>query len=254
MSGAQPLYLSVGFVLEEGLPLSDFHRILCSMEAAANQAGVRVVTGDTKVVGKGHCDKIFINTSGVGVIPDGLSLSSACLQPGDKILLSGTVADHGMAIMTTREGLSFNSRIDSDSAALNGLVNTLIHDAPGLRTLRDPTRGGIATTLNEFASASQRGIKLVEDAIPIHADVAAACEILGIDPMYVANEGKLIAVVPGDEADAALRAARNHPLGEHAAIIGEIVVEHAGTVAVKTPLGTERIVDMPIGEQLPRIC
>ncbi len=254
MSGALVEALSVGLVLEEGLPLADLHRILCSMEQAAKTAGVRIVTGDTKVVNKGSCDRIFINTSGLGVIPAGLDLSPRHIRPGDVILLSGTLADHGMAVLTTREQLSFQSEVCSDTAALNGLVNDLLGACPGVRTLRDPTRGGVATTLNEFAADAQVGIKLDEEAIPVRAPVRGACEVLGIDPLYVANEGKLVAVVPGDEADAALAALRAHPLGREAVRIGEVVAEHPGLVALRTGLGAERILDMPVGEQLPRIC
>ena len=254
MSGAEVHALSVGFVLEEGLPLADFHRILCSMESAAQKAGVRIVTGDTKVVGKGSCDKIFINTSGVGVIPEGVNLSAGSLEPGDAVILSGTLADHGMAVMTVREGLSFQSTVTSDTCALNDLVRAIMDAGPGTRTLRDPTRGGAATTLNEFAKASKVGIKLEESALTVRPEVAGACEILGIDPMYVANEGKLIAVVPSAEAEAVLAAMRGHEHGTEAAIIGRVVADHPGMVAMKTGLGTERIVDMPVGEQLPRIC
>jgi hydrogenase expression/formation protein HypE len=254
MSGAEVHALSVGFVLEEGLALADFHRVLCSMEAAAKKAGVRIVTGDTKVVGKGGCDQIFINTSGVGVIPAGVDLSAASLQPGDVVLLSGTLADHGMAVMTVREGLSFQSSVTSDTCALNGLVKDILASGPGTRTLRDPTRGGAATTLNEFARASKVGIKIAESALKVRPDVAGACEILGIDPLYVANEGKLIAVVPAPAAEAVLAAMRAHEHGTEAAIIGEVVADHPGLVALKTELGTERIVDLPVGEQLPRIC
>lgn len=254
MSGATVHALSVGFVLEEGLPLADFHRILCSMEAAAKKAGVRIVTGDTKVVGRGSCDGIFINTSGVGVIPDGLNLSAASLVPGDRVILSGTLADHGMAVMTVREGLSFQSSVQSDTAPLNDLIRMILAAGPGTRTLRDPTRGGAATTLNEFAKASGVGIKLDESAFKVRPDVAGACEILGIDPLYVANEGKLIAVVPADQAEAVLAAMRAHEHGREATIIGTVVADHPGLVAMKTGFGAERIVDMPVGEQLPRIC
>ena len=254
MSGAVPSALSVGFILEEGFPLADFHRVLCSMEAAAAKAGVRIVTGDTKVVGRGSCDKIFINTSGIGVIPDSVHLSAGSLAPGDVIILSGTLADHGMAVMTVREGLSFRSTVSSDTAALNGLVQAILAAGPGTKTLRDPTRGGAATTLNEFAGASRVGILLDESAIAVRDDVAGACEILGIDPLYVANEGKLIAVVPEAEAGAVLHGMHNHEHGRDAAIIGRVVSDHPGVVALKTGFGTERIVDMPVGEQLPRIC
>lgn len=254
MSGAEVAALSVGFVLEEGFPMEDFHRILCSMEQAAAQAGVRIVTGDTKVVDRGSCDKIFINTSGIGVIPAHLAMDSRRIAPGDKILLSGTLADHGMAVMTVREKLSFQAPIISDSAALNGLIKEMLAVCPGIRTMRDPTRGGAATTLNEFAEASKTGIRLAGDNIPVRPDVMGACEILGIDPLYVANEGKLIAVVPAEDADGVLAAMRAHDLGRDAVILGEVVDEHPGLVTVMTGLGAERIVDMPIGEQLPRIC
>jgi hydrogenase expression/formation protein HypE len=254
MSGAEVHALSVGFVLEEGFPLADFHRILCSMERAAKSAGVRVVTGDTKVVGKGSCDGIFINTSGIGVVPEGLNLASTSLAEGDTILLSGTLADHGMAVMTVREGLSFQSTVSSDTAALNGMICDLLKASPGVKALRDPTRGGMATTLNEFAAASGVGIKLDGAKLPVKPDVAGACEILGIDPLYVANEGKLIAVVPGDEAEAALAAVKAHPLGGDAVICGRVVAAHPGLVTLDTGFGAERIVDMPVGEQLPRIC
>lgn len=254
MGGADPLYLSVGFVLEEGLPLEDFHRILCSMEAASKRAGVRVVTGDTKVVDRGSCDRIFINTSGVGVVREGVALSAANLKAGDKVIVSGTVADHGMAVMTAREGLSFRTGIASDTAPLNGLAAALLDACPGLRTMRDPTRGGLATTLNEFARSSGVGIRIDDGAVPVRDDVRGACEVLGVDPLYVANEGKLAAVVPADEADAALAALHAHELGADAAVIAEVVDERPGMVTMITALGAERIVDMPVGEQLPRIC
>ncbi len=254
MSGAEVAALSVGFVLEEGLPMADFHRILCSMEKAAAKAGVRIVTGDTKVVGHGACDRIFINTSGVGVIPDQLDLGSHQIAPGDKILLSGTLADHGMAVMTAREELSFQAPIQSDSAALNGLIQAILGVCPGVKAMRDPTRGGVATTLNEFADASQTGIRLDGQNIPVRPEVMGACEILGIDPLYVANEGKLIVVVPGPDAVTVLAAMRNHEFGKEAVLLGEVIAEHPGLVTLRTGLGAERIVDMPIGEQLPRIC
>jgi len=254
MSGARPLYLSVGLVLEEGLTLALLDRILGSMERAARAAGVSVVTGDTKVVDRGSCDGMFINTSGIGVLPAGVSLSAASLRPGDVVLISGTIADHGMAVMSVREGLSFRSTIQSDTAALGGLVADLLAAAPGLRALRDPTRGGLATTLNEFARASRVGVRVEDGAVPVRDDTAAACEILGIDPMYVANEGKLVAVVPAGEAAAALAALRAHPLGREAAAIGEVVAGEPGLVTVRTALGVERILDMPLGLQLPRIC
>ena len=254
MSGAQPVALSVGFVLEEGLPLADFHRVLCSMEAAAKKAGVRVVTGDTKVVNRGSADRIFINTSGIGVVPDGLRLGADRIAPGDAVVLSGTLADHGMAVMTVREGLSFQSTVTSDTCALNGLVAAVLEACPEVKALRDPTRGGAATTLNEFAATAGVGIKLDEAAIPVRPDVQGACEILGIDPLYVANEGKLIAVVPGEAAEAVVAAMRGRDEGREAVVIGRVVADHPGLVAMTTGLGAERIVDMPVGEQLPRIC
>jgi hydrogenase expression/formation protein HypE len=254
MSGAKVEALSVALVLEEGLPMAVLHRILCSMEQAAATAGVRIVTGDTKVVDKGSCDRIFINTSGVGVIPKGLELSPRHIRPGDVVLVSGSLADHGMAVLTTREQLSFQSEISSDTAALNGLIGAILQASGHLRTMRDPTRGGVATTLNEFATTANVGIKLADDAIPVRPAVRGACEVLGIDPLYVANEGKLIAVVPAAEAEAALAAMRAHSLGREAAVIGEVVADHPGLVSLRTSLGVERIVDMPIGEQLPRIC
>ncbi|MBU8870170.1 MAG: hydrogenase expression/formation protein HypE [Gemmatimonadales bacterium] len=254
MSGAEVIALSVGFVLEEGLPLSDLHRVLCSMQKAAARAGVKIVTGDTKVVGRGQCDRIFINTSGLGVVPEGIRLSASALKPGDRIILSGTLADHGMAVMTVREGLSFQSTVSSDTAPLNGLARVILDACPETRTMRDPTRGGAATTLNEFATASQVGIKLDEAAIPVRPEVQGACEILGIDPLYVANEGKLICIIPAEAADRVLSAMHNHEAGREAVILGDVVAEHPGLVTLRTSLGVERILDMPIGEQLPRIC
>jgi len=254
MCGAKPLYISAAFIIEEGFPLESLHRILLSMEHAGKKAGVTVITGDTKVVHKGACDKLFITTTGLGSVPESLQISAANLRPGDKIILSGTVADHGMAVMTTRENLSFQTRIQSDTAALNGLVEKMLQISLDIRAMRDPTRGGVATTLNEFAKSSRVGIKLFEEKIPVLPEVRGACEVLGIDPLYVANEGKLIAVVPPAAADEILSAMKNDPLGRHAAIIGEVVAAHPGMVAVQTALGASRIVDMPVGEQLPRIC
>ncbi|MBU0674195.1 MAG: hydrogenase expression/formation protein HypE [Proteobacteria bacterium] len=254
MGGATPLYLSVAFILEEGLPIADLHRILLSMEKSAATAGIQVVTGDTKVVNKGACDQIFINTTGIGVIESGIALSAANIRPGDKIIVSGTIADHGMAILTCRENLSFHSRINSDSAALNSLVKEMLEVSKEIHALRDPTRGGLATTLNEFAASSGVGILLEEKAIPVRAEVRGACEVMGIDPLYVANEGKLVAAVPPDQAERVLNAMRCHPLGSEAQIIGTAVAEHPRLVTIKTALGAERIVAMPVGEQLPRIC
>jgi len=252
--GATPLYVSVAFILEEGLPLEDLHRIAVHMEEAAKEAGVTVVTGDTKVVNKGSCDKLFINTTGIGVVPGGVNISASNLQFGDRIILSGTIGDHGMAVMTSREGLSFQSKVKSDCAALNGLVTVMLKQTKDIHAMRDPTRGGVATTLNEFARSSHVGIQLYDDKIPVRPEVQGACEVLGIDPLYVANEGKLIAVLPPNNAESVLKAMRQHKHGLEAVIIGEIVDDHPGIVAMSTGLGANRIIDMPVGEQLPRIC
>ncbi|MFQ6613207.1 MAG: hydrogenase expression/formation protein HypE [Fidelibacterota bacterium] len=254
MNGAAPLYLSVGFVLEEGLPIETLHRVLLSMESAARKADVSIVTGDTKVVDKGSCDQLYINTSGIGVIPEGVNISASRCKPGDRILLSGSIADHGMAVLTSRKGLSFQSRVKSDTAALNGLVAAMLAVSRPIHAMRDPTRGGVATTLNEFAHSSGVGIELDGNALPVKPDVRGACEILGIDPLYVANEGKLVAVVPPEDAEAVLTAMRATETGREAVIVGKIVPEHPGIVTLSTGLGGQRIVDMPIGEQLPRIC
>jgi hydrogenase expression/formation protein HypE len=254
MSGAIPKYLSCGFILEEGLLIEDLHKIVVTMKQAVDKAGVQIVTGDTKVVDHGSCDKLFINTSGIGIIPNEINLGIPKIEIGDKIILSGTIADHGMAVMTTREGFSFQSQITSDTAALNKLVQDMLNVSTEVHAMRDPTRGGVATTLNEMAKSSKKGIQIYEDKISVRDDVRGACEILGIDPLYVANEGKLIAFVKADDVDAVLAAMHKHEFGKYASIIGEVVNEHIGKVAMKTPLGINRIVNMPIGEQLPRIC
>ncbi len=254
MCGAKPQVLSVGFIIEEGLPIADLHQILLSMRRAMDQAGVKIVTGDTKVVNKGSCDKIFINTTGIGIIPDGVKISAHGIRPGDKIILSGSIADHGMAIMSVREGLSFETTIQSDTASLHQMVAEMLNVSKEIRAMRDPTRGGLATSLNELAQASGVGIEIIEDRIPIREEVHAACEILGIDPLYVANEGKLIAFVPSDIAESMLRVIRQNPLGTEAEIIGEAVNKHPGKVVMKNIYGVDRIIDMPVGEQLPRIC
>jgi hydrogenase expression/formation protein HypE len=256
MSGAQPLWLSAGFIIEEGLPYNDLERIVTSMAVTAQQAEVQVVTGDTKVVDRGSADRLFINTAGVGVIAPGVEIGGARARSGDAVLLSGTIGDHGMTILTQREGLTFDSPLQSDCAPLNGLVASLL-EAVGsgrVHVLRDPTRGGLATTLNEIASASQVGIEIDEAAIPVREPVRAACELLGLDPLYVANEGKLVAIVEQSVASQALTALRQHPLGAEAALIGRLSGEHAGRVVLRTPLGARRIVNMLMGEQLPRIC
>jgi len=254
MRGAQPLYMSVGFILEEGLPVRDLEQIVESMARTAVEAGVQIVTGDTKVVNRGSADRIFINTSGIGLIPPGVDISAAKVREGDKVLVSGTLGDHGMAIMIQREGLTFESALMSDCAPLNGLVLGLLQAAPHLHCMRDPTRGGLTTSLNEIAQRAQVGIEIDERAIPVRDEVRAACELLGLDPLYVANEGKLIAVIPPDEADAALMALRDHPLGRQTVIIGQTTKAHPGRVVVRTSLGARRILGMLVGEQLPRIC
>ncbi|NWK79215.1 hydrogenase expression/formation protein HypE [Aquitalea sp. LB_tupeE] len=254
MGGATPLYLSAGFILEEGLPLADLARIVRSMAAAAREAGVAIVTGDTKVVELGKGDGVFISTTGVGVVADGVKLSGDQARPGDVVLLSGTLGDHGMAVMSQREGLGFGSPILSDSAALHTLAADLMAASPGLRLMRDPTRGGLATTLNEIAQQSGVGMRLQESAIPVQASVRAACEFLGLDPLYIANEGKLVAICPAAEAAAALAALHAHPLGQQAAIIGEVVADAHQFVRVATDFGGERLLDWLSGEMLPRIC
>ena len=252
--GARPLYLAASFILEEGFPLAELKRIVDSMAAASRAAGVPVVTGDTKVVEQGKGDGVFITTTGVGALPAGRSLSGANARPGDAVLVSGTLGDHGMAIMAQRESLAFESEIESDTAALHGLIADLLAAVPGVRVLRDPTRGGLATTLNEIAAQSGVGMLLEEKAIPVREQVDAACELLGLDPLYVANEGKLVAIVPAEAADAALAALRAHPLGREAARIGEVTADPNAFVQIRTGFGGKRMVDWLSGEPLPRIC
>jgi hydrogenase expression/formation protein HypE len=254
MSGAKPLYLAAGFILEEGFPLADLKRVVESMAAAANKAGVPVVTGDTKVVEKGKGDGIFITTTGVGVLADGINISGDLARPGDSILVSGSMGDHGVAIMSKRENLTFETTIESDSQALHDLVAQMIEAVPDIHCLRDPTRGGLAATLNELAQQSGVGMALREEAIPVKPEVHAACELLGLDPLYVANEGKLIAICPADQAERLLAVMRSHPKGEDAAIIGEVVADQHAFVQMETSFGGSRIVDWIAGEQLPRIC
>ncbi|MFN2292170.1 MAG: hydrogenase expression/formation protein HypE [Anaerolineae bacterium] len=256
MSGAHPLWLSAGFIIEEGLPLDDLERIVASMACMAEQAGVQIVTGDTKVVDRGSADRLFINTAGVGVVAPGLEIRGDGVRPGDVVLLSGSIGDHGMTVMTQREGLEFDSPLTSDCAALNGLVSGLLEAVPAgaVHSLRDPTRGGLATALNELATRSGVGIEISETAVPVRDAVRGSCELLGIDPFYVANEGKLVALVDGEAADAALAALRAHPLGHEANIIGKAAADHAGRVVLRTALGARRVLDMLVGEQLPRIC
>lgn len=256
-SGANVTALSCGFILEEGFPLEDLKRIVTSMAHTAQEAGVEIITGDTKVVGKGSGDGIFINTSGVGIIPPGRDLSGSYCQPGDKVLVSGTLGDHGITIISQREGLSFMTDITTDAAPLNHLIGAVLSAAPDTRCFRDPTRGGIASTLNEFAQASQVDIVIYEDDVPVRDQVRGACEMLGYDIMQVANEGKMVCVVPADQADAALAAMKRSPYGENAAIIGVIepcAAHSLGTVKLETGFGSQRILDMLVGEQLPRIC
>jgi len=254
MCGARPLYLSVGLILEEGLPMEDFTRVLDSMREAAEAAGVQLVTGDTKVVDRGKADRIFINTSGIGLIPEGVNIHPARAQAGDQVIISGKIAEHGMAIMSVREGLEFETEIASDTAALNGLVSAMLDACKDIHVLRDPTRGGVTSALTEICQGSKIGIRLDESTIPISEEVKGACEILGLDPLYVANEGKLVAIVSPNEAPSVLAVMRAHPLGTGAVIIGEVVPEHPGYLTMKTRVGGTRVVDMLTGEQLPRIC
>ncbi|HEY2380856.1 MAG TPA: hydrogenase expression/formation protein HypE [Terriglobia bacterium] len=254
MCGARPQYLSASFIIEEGLAMEEFWRILCSMKDAADAAGVSLVTGDTKVIDRGKGDKIFINTSGVGTIPDGVTIDPALARPGDAIIVSGPIASHGMAIMSVREGLEFETPIESDTAALNGLVEAILKASSAIHVLRDPTRGGVASVLNEIAEISRQGILIHESSIPVRSEVQGACEILGLDPLYVANEGRLLAFVSSDEAERVLAAMRAQVCGRESAIIGQVVADHCGLVVMKTRVGGSRIVDMLSGEQLPRIC
>jgi hydrogenase expression/formation protein HypE len=259
MSGARPLYLSAAFILEEGLPVDDLRRVVESMRAAAADAGVQFVTGDTKVVDRGKGDQVFITTTGIGVIEPGIDISADRARPGDIVLLSGYIGDHGMAIMSQREGLEFEGAIESDCASLNGLVAAMLAapSAAGpdfIHCLRDPTRGGVATTLNEIAKHAHVGMSLRERAIPVRESVKGACEVLGLDPLYVANEGKLLAIVQPEMAEAVLQQMRAHPLGVDAVIIGEVVADHPGMVLMKTEIGGTRVLDVMFGEQLPRIC
>ena len=254
VGGARPLFLSAAFILEEGLPIADLKRIAASMRSACDEAGVALVTGDTKVVDRGKGDQVFITTSGIGLVPDGCSLSIRSARPGDCIVVSGTIGDHGIAIMSVREGIEFETVLESDSAPLTGLVQVMLKACPSIRTMRDPTRGGVSSAMNELAEASRVGVKLDEASIPVRADVRSACEMLGLDPLYVANEGKLIAVVPAEDADRLVASMRTHPLGRHAAIIGRVVADHPGMVTMRSLIGGERVVTLLSGEQLPRIC
>jgi hydrogenase expression/formation protein HypE len=254
MNGARPLYLSLSAIIEEGFSIAELERIIRSIKAAAEEAEVSIITGDIKVVNRGQADKLFINTSGIGVIPPGIDISGANARAGDRVILSGTIGDHGMAIMSLREGLRFETTLKSDCASLNKLVAQMLEVSPDIHCLRDPTRGGLATTLNEFARQSRVGIMVEEDKLPVAEGVRAACELLGLDPIYVANEGKLVAVVaPGDSGKILAKMKQNR-LGRKAAIIGEVTGEHPGRVTMKTKLGPSRVIDMLSGELLPRIC
>lgn len=254
MCGARPLYMTAAFIIEEGLPLEHLWRVVQSMQKAAKAAGVAIVTGDTKVVDRGKGDQIFINTSGIGLVPEGVNIDPRNARPGDKIIINGPIAQHGMAIMSVRDGLEFETQIVSDTAALNGLVQEMLAVCPDICVMRDPTRGGVSSALNEIAQSACVGICVDERSIPISEQVKAACEILGLDPLYVANEGKLLAFVPADRSDAVLGAMRAHPLGCEAVVIGEVVTDMPGFVTVKTKVGGQRVVEMLAGEQLPRIC
>ncbi len=254
MSGATPMFLSAGFILEEGVEIARVGAVAQRLGEAAERAGVRVVTGDTKVVESGHGDGVYVNTAGIGVIPDGVDVRPDRARPGDRVIVSGDLGVHGVAIMSVREGLEFGTELRSDSQPLHGLVAAMLAVTHDLHVLRDPTRGGLATSLNEIASASGVGITLDERRLPIPEVVADACSLLGLDPLQVANEGKLVAFVPPEHADEVLEAMRAHPAGAGAVVVGECVADHPGMVSERTGFGAERVVDLPIGEQLPRIC
>ncbi|REK06841.1 MAG: hydrogenase expression/formation protein HypE [Planctomycetota bacterium] len=253
-SGAQPRFLSAGFIIEEGFAVADLHRVVRRMGEAAAAAGVPIVAGDTKVVERGHGDGCYINTAGIGEVPDGVTIGPHLARPGDAVIISGTIADHGMAIMSVREGLEFESTIESDTAALHELVARMLDATHEVHVLRDPTRGGMASTLNEIAAASKVGIVLDETSLPIEPVTQAACDVLGLDPLFVANEGKIVAIVAADAAESLVAAMREHPLGRQAAVVGHVTGEHPGTVVARTAVGGRRVIAMQIGEQLPRIC
>jgi hydrogenase expression/formation protein HypE len=254
MSGAKPLYLSAGFILEEGLPMETLGRITISMGRACKIAGVQIATGDTKVVNKGHGDGIYINTSGIGYVPEGVDIRPTNAKAGDVVIVSGTMGDHGIAIMSVREGLKFQSQIMSDTAPLNGLVESMLGVTNDIHCLRDATRGGLAAVLNELADAAKIGIEFDETKVPLRPEVSAVCEMLGLDPWFIANEGKLVAIIPEKYADKILTTMRKHPFGKDSAIIGKVVETHPGMVVAKTSIGGSRVVDLPAGELLPRIC
>ena len=254
MSGARPLYLSLALIIEEGLIMSDLDRVVASIQRAAEEAGVKIITGDTKVVSRGSADGLFINTAGIGVVPEGVNISGSNARPGDKVILSGSIGDHSIAVLSKREGLSFATDLESDCAPLGGLVAEMIAASSDISCLRDPTRGGLAATLNEIAGQSGVGIRIEEEKIPVREEVLGACEMLGLDPLYLANEGKLVAVVPERDAAVVLKAMRANCYGKEAAVVGEVLSENPGRVVMKTGLGTSRIIDMLVGDPLPRIC
>lgn len=254
MGGAEPLWLSTGFIIEEGFSMEKLNAIAVSMKKTADEAGVKIVCGDTKVVEKGSLDQIFINTSGIGIVPQGVQISGNRAKPGDKVIINGFIGDHGIAVMAERQGLSFRNQVTSDCAPLNTLVTSMLEVSKDIHVLRDPTRGGVATTLNEIALQSNMGIVLQEKSLPVRDEVMAACEILGFDPLYVANEGKVLAIVPKECADSVVSAMRKDRYGIDSVIIGEVVADHQGKVVLATGIGGKRIVDMLVGEQLPRIC
>ncbi len=254
VAGARPRYLTAAFILEEGLALADLRRVAASMRAACDEAGVELVAGDTKVVDRGKGDQIFVTTTGVGTVPAGRDLSVRNARPGDRILVSGTVGDHGVAILSVREGIEFETALASDVAPLGGLVEALLEACPSVRWMRDPTRGGVAGAINELAAGSGVEVRVREAAVPVRPEVRAACEMLGLDPLYVANEGKVLAAVPPADADRLLAAARRHPLGRDAALIGTVAAGRAGLVTVESFVGGERLLPLLAGEQLPRIC
>jgi hydrogenase expression/formation protein HypE len=254
MSGARPLYLSLAFIIEEGLSLAELEQVVNSVRVAAGEAGVEIVTGDTKVVPRGSADRLFINTAGVGLIPDGVDISGDKARAGDKVILSGAIGDHGIAVISQREGLSFATTLESDCAPLGGLVADMLNASCNINCLRDPTRGGLATTLNELAGQSKVSIRIEEKDIPVREEVLGACEMLGFDPLYIANEGRLVAIVPDKDADKILKVMKKNKYGRDAVIIGEVAAKPAGRVVMKTVLGSHRIVDMLVGDLLPRIC
>jgi len=254
MAGARPLYLSLALIIEEGLPLADLEQVVRSVREAADEAGVLIVTGDTKVVDRGAADRLFVNTAGVGIVPEGLCVSGANARPGDVVILSGTIGDHGIAVLSRREGLSFETDLLSDCAPLAGLVGEMLSVCPSIRAMRDPTRGGLASTLNEIAEKSKVCIRIEERAIPVCDAVRSACEMLGFDPLYVANEGKLVAIVPAEDAGAVVEVMRRHRYGRDATVVGRVVESPAGRVLLSTAVGATRVVDMLTGDLLPRIC